>query len=675
MRAQCCAYRFCPFPLGNVTAIEFWAPSKDGARSLFFLLPFFQKIGYNTNGNPPKYYEIPETTMRILYDSRKLCHKTPFGTLTPIQYCTMTVHVPSAVKTTMVSCIINREDGSHAMNADLPYKETQGPYDIFQGTFRVEYPGLYFYYFYISHQSGGFRLFKQGDQTNMEAGDMWQLSCIPADFHTPDWAKGAIIYQVFPDRFNRAGEVDLTGKLEPYTLHKYWHEEIDWKPTPEGIVLNNDFYGGNFKGITEEMDYIASLGTTILYLNPISKSFSNHRYDTGDYKIPDPMLGTIGDFKEMCAAAHKRGIKVILDGVYSHTGSDSLYFNKKGSFPGSGAFQAENSPYRSWYTFYQWPNNYHSWWNFDTLPTINKMDPEFIKYIITDEDSVVAHWLGLGADGFRLDVADELPDEFLKLLYDRVKQIKPDALVLGEVWEDASNKRAYGRRRTYFTNAELDSVMNYPYRTAILNFMRGFDSGAKLKETVMSIAENYPPQVVACNMNLLGTHDTPRILTALVDDFDGTREEKAKRHLSRNQLDVACERLLMASFLQYTLPGCPSLYYGDEAGMEGYKDPFNRRPYPWGREDWDLISHYRRLGQLRKNCEALRLGDIQFFQAGDKHLGFSRSYAGKTVYVYANRSGDPWEIPSGKILLGYSLQLIAPEHLTLGPRGFCIIEE
>jgi len=661
--------------LGNVTAIEFWAPSKDGARSLFFLLPFFQKIGYNTNGNPPKYYEIPETTMRILYDSRKLCHKTPFGTLTPVQYCTMTVHVPSAVKTTMVSCIINREDGSHAMNADLPYKETQGPYDIFQGTFRVEYPGLYFYYFYISHQSGGFRLFKQGDQTNMEAGDMWQLSCIPADFHTPDWAKGAIIYQVFPDRFNRAGEVDLTGKLEPYTLHKYWHEEIDWKPTPEGIVLNNDFYGGNFKGITEEMDYIASLGTTILYLNPISKSFSNHRYDTGDYKIPDPMLGTIGDFKEMCAAAHKRGIKVILDGVYSHTGSDSLYFNKKGSFPGSGAFQAENSPYRSWYTFYQWPNNYHSWWNFDTLPTINKMDPEFIKYIITDEDSVVAHWLGLGADGFRLDVADELPDEFLKLLYDRVKQIKPDALVLGEVWEDASNKRAYGRRRTYFTNAELDSVMNYPYRTAILNFMRGFDSGAKLKETVMSIAENYPPQVVACNMNLLGTHDTPRILTALVDDFDGTREEKAKRHLSRNQLDVACERLLMASFLQYMLPGCPSLYYGDEAGMEGYKDPFNRRPYPWGREDWDLISHYRRLGQLRKNCEALRLGDIQFFQAGDKHLGFSRSYAGKTVYVYANRSGDPWEIPSGKILLGYSLQMIAPEHLTLGPRGFCIIEE
>ena len=613
--------------------------------------------------------------MRILYNSKLLRHKTPFGTLTPDQTCTMTIHVPSAVKATMVSCIINREDGSHSMSADLPYLKTQGLYDIFQGTVHVEYPGLYFYYFYISHPSGGFRLFKQGDETNMEAGDMWQLSCVPSDFHTPDWAKGAIIYQVFPDRFNASGKVDLTGKLEPYTTHKYWYEDVEWRPTPEGIVLNNDFYGGNFRGITEKMDYIASLGTTILYLNPISKSFSNHRYDTGDYKTPDPMLGTEADFTAMCEAAHEHGLKVILDGVYSHTGSDSLYFNKNGNFPGVGAFQSESSPFRSWFTFYQWPHSYNSWWNFDTLPTVNKMDPEFIKYIISDEDSVVAHWLKLGADGYRLDVADELPDEFLKLLYDRVKEINPDALVLGEVWEDASNKRAYGRRRTYFTNAELDSVMNYPFRTAILNFMRGFDSGRGFQDTVMSIAENYPPEVVACNMNLLGTHDTPRILTALVDDFDGSREEKSKRRLSRNQWEVAHERLLMASFLQYMLPGSPSLYYADETGMEGYKDPFNRRPYPWGREDWELVSHYKRLGQLRKNSEVLRLGDIQFFQAGDKHIGFTRSYKGKTVRVYANRSADAWEIPTGKLLLGYNLQVVAPECLVIGPRGFCITEE
>jgi len=303
------------------------------------------------------------------------------------------------------------------------------------------------------------------------------------------------------------------------------------------------------------------------------------------------------------------------------------------------------------------------------------MDPAFIKYIITDEDSVVAHWLRLGADGYRLDVADELPDEFIKLLRDRIKEIKPDAYLLGEVWEDASNKTAYGKRRTYFTGGELDSVMNYPFRTAIINFVRGFDGGKGLKETVMSIVENYPQEVVHCNMNLLGTHDTARILTALVDDFDGSREEKAKRRLSRNSFDVAYDRLLMASFLQYTLPGSPSLYYGDEACMEGYRDPFNRRPYPWGREDPDFMAHFLRLGQLRKEFEALRLGDIQFFEAGDRHIGFTRSYKGRTFRIYVNRSGDPWEIPTHRLYFGMNMKVIAKDHLIIGPRGFCITED
>ena len=612
--------------------------------------------------------------MRILFDSKKLIHKDPFGTLTPDQVCTLNVHIPAEVQAQVVTCVLTRENGEPELLIPMTLAERAGAYEIFRGQFSLKNRGLYFYHFRITHPNGCFRLFKVGDDANMEAGDLWQVSCVPADFKTPDWAKGATIYQVFPDRFHKAGECDLTGKLTPYTVHPYWYEEVEWRPTPEGIVLNNDFYGGNFKGITAKMDYIASLGTTILYLNPISKSFSSHRYDTGDYKVPDPMLGTMEDFREMVKAAHDRGIKVILDGVYSHTGSNSRYFNKDGAFDGKGAYQSVDSPYHSWYTFYQWPYNYNSWWNFNTLPTVNKMDPAFVEFIITGEDSVIAHWLKQGIDGFRLDVADELPDEFLKLLYDRVKEINPDAYVLGEVWEDASNKEAYGKRRTYFTNAELDSVMNYPFRTAILNFMRGWDSGKQLKETVMSIVENYPEQVWQCNMNLLGTHDTPRILTALVDDFDGSREEKARRHLSRNQFDVAHDRLLMASFLQYTLPGSPSLYYGDEACMEGYKDPFNRRPYPWGREDWEFLSHFKRLGQLRKRVEALRLGDIRFFAAGDKHVGFERSYQGKTVKIYANRSADAWEVPYGKILLAYNLQVVGHDCLEVGPRGFCITE-
>ena len=613
--------------------------------------------------------------MRILYDSKLAIYKTPFGTLTPGQSCTLHIHIPAQVGCTHVTCILSHDDGSHAQDVLLKRQRRKGPYEIFSGAFSIPAEGLYFYYFYVHTQTGGFRLFKQGDDTNMEAGDLWQISCVPADFHTPQWAKGATFYQIFPDRFHKSGKCDLTGKLEPYTVHRSWNDEVQWKPNAQGMVLNNDFYGGNFRGIAEKLPYIAQLGTTAIYLNPICKAFSSHRYDTADYKTPDPMLGTQEDFAQLCQQAHELGMRVILDGVFSHTGSNSLYFNREGNFDSCGAYQSQQSPYASWYTFYQWPDNYHAWWGFDTLPTVNKMDPSFLEYVITGEDSVVAHWLNLGADGFRLDVADELPDEFLQLLRQRVKAINPEALVLGEVWEDASSKIAYNKRRTYFTAGELDSVMNYPFRNAIIQFVRGHDSGAGLKETVMSIAENYPPEVVLCNMNLLGTHDTPRILTALVDDFDGSREEKARRHLSRNQLDVAYDRLRTASLLQYTLPGSPSLYYGDEAGMEGYRDPFNRRPYPWGREAPELLSHYQRLGRLRREHEAFRLGDIQFFAAQDKHIGFTRSYEGKTFRVYCNRSGDCWEVPPGQPIMGYNIQVLAPDCLIIGPRGYCVTED
>ena len=613
--------------------------------------------------------------MRILFDSKQPAFKEPFGTLVPDQVCTLHIHIPASVQATKVVCLLI-PDGGEPMEVPMEYRMKKGAYEIFRGTFSLKETGLFFYYFRISNRVGTFRLFKDGDETNMEDGDLWQVSCVPADFTTPDWAKGATIYQVFPDRFYRSGKCDLTGKLEPYTIHEDWYEEVEWRPTPEGVVLNNDFYGGNFRGITEKMDYIASLGTTILYLNPISKSFSSHRYDTGDYKTPDPMLGTKAEFTAMCEAAHARGIKVILDGVYSHTGSDSLYFDKYRTFGGKGAYCSKESPFYDWFTFHQYPDSYNCWWNFDTLPTVKKMEPSFVEYIITGEDSVVEHWLRLGADGYRLDVVDELPNEFVKLLKEKIRAVKPDALLIGEVWEDASNKEAYGQRRRYFVDGVLDSCMNYPFRTAILNFLKDRDDGNALRETVMTILENYPPQVVHCNMNMLGTHDTARILTALVDDFDGSREDKAKRHLSRNQRVVAEERLMMASFLQYMLPGAPSLYYADETGMEGYKDPFNRRTYPWGHEDRFLLAHHQQLGRLRKEFAALRLGDTEFFFSGDQRLGFSRSYEGRKLRIYVNRSGDNWDIPSGKALLyGHNMQTVAPTWMSLGPMGFCVVEE
>ena len=600
--------------------------------------------------------------MRILFDSQEAKYKIPFGTLSQGELCTLNIHIPCSVQATKVTCILDFENGEPGITATLYKDRTEGPYDIFSGCFQLNQPGLYFYYFRIYKPAGSFRLFKYGHDTNMEAGDRWQLTCTPADFTTPDWAKGAVVYQIFPDRFCKVGNADLTGKLEPYTVHTNWNDEVHWRPNEKGQVLNNDFFGGNFRGIAEKMDYIASFGTTIIYLNPISKSFSNHRYDTADYKTPDPMLGTVEDFKALCDAVHKRGIKVILDGVYSHTGSDSHYFQS--------ACQSPDSPYYSWYTFYEYPHRYNSWWGFETLPTVNKLDPAFMDYIIDADDSVVAHWLGLGADGFRLDVVDELPDAFVLRLKNRIRQIRPDALLIGEVWEDASNKISYNIRRRYFVDGALDSCMNYPFRTAILNFVKGRDDGRGFKQTVMTIAENYPPQVLACNMNLLSTHDTPRILTALVDDFEGSREEYASRKLSCEQRALAEQHLLMASFMQFMLPGAPSIYYADEAGMEGHKDPFNRRTYPWGKENEALLSHFRKLGALKKELAVLRLGDVRFFCFESGKIGFSRGLNGEKVNIYINRSNAPWEISGGQVLFDRDLQ-----GAFLAPMGFCITKE
>ena len=614
--------------------------------------------------------------LRILFNSRNASYKEPFGTVTPEQLCTLRVQIPEHCQTREATCRLLREDGSLHTEVPLQRIAVQSPYETWSCRFTLE-EGLYFYFFRITTAHETFSLLRQGEDTNMEAGDWWQLSCVPKNAETPEWAQGAIIYQIFPDRFAKSGNCDLTGKLEPYTVHQNWNEEVHWQPTERGEVLNNDFFGGNFRGITEKLPYLASLGVTMLYLNPISKAFSSHRYDTGDYKTPDPMLGTHADFIQLCREARKLNIHVILDGVFSHTGSNSLYFDRYGAFGGHGAYTDPNSPYRSWYQFYHYPDSYNCWWNFDTLPCVNKMDPSYLEYMIDGQDSVVAHWLRLGADGFRLDVVDELPDEFVLRLKKRMREIKPDALLMGEVWEDASNKIAYDTRRRYFVDGELDSVMNYPYRKAVIDFLRQRDDGKGFREAVMTIAENYPPQVLACCMNHLGTHDTPRILTALMDDFEGSRAEKAARHLSPGQLLVAKERLRMASFLQFVLPGAPSVYYGDEAGMEGYADPLNRRTYPWGREDPDLLAHYRRLGQLRRDNPALRSPAIEFFAAADGRLGFLRSAnrsLAQRVEVYVNRTGDPWQITPGRLLLGHNLETVAPDSLILLPNGFCALE-
>lgn len=609
--------------------------------------------------------------MRILFNSKIDRFKRPFGTLNPAQDCTLHLHVPQSVQTTGVWIVLQSEDGRELRRVPMALATTDGPYEIYEGTFRLDECGLYFYYFFLTTRTTDFPLYKQGNDTNIWAGDLWQLSCVPTDYHVPDSTRGAVMYQIFPDRYYRSGQCDLSDKLGPYSIHEDWYAIPDYLPDRAGEIRNSDFFGGNLRGIMEKLPEIHALGVGYLYLNPIFMAYSNHRYDTCDYKRVDPMLGTQEDFQELCRCAHELGMRVILDGVFSHTGSDSIYFDAQHRF-GGGALTGPESAYYGWYDFIHFPNRYNCWWGIHTLPCVKKLEPSYMDYIIYDDDSVIAHWLALGADGFRLDVVDELPEPFLRALRVRLRELDPDALLIGEVWEDASNKIAYDVRRTYFTGGELDSVMNYPWRTAILRYCAGSDDGSGLGQAIETIVENYPPQVLLCVMNSLSTHDTARALTWLADPFHGTREEKAYRCLTPEARRMGLQRLRMAMALQFVLPGMPCIYYGDEAGMEGYEDPFNRRTYPWGREDESLKHFVERLGNLRKHSDVLRLGDVRVVCAGGGHVQIERTLAGRSVYLSCNNSRETWTLPAGSILIGGLIESTDGRMAQLSPGGFAI---
>ncbi len=587
--------------------------------------------------------------MRILYNSQTIYHKSPFGVLRPEELCVLRVKIPASIRTRRTELILSCDRTGQERAVELFRECTEGDYEVWRGEFSIAEPDLYFYWFVITTENECFRLFRQGEHdTNMEAGETWQLSCVSDAFPVPEWARGAVMYQIMPDRFFKAGDCDLTGKLQPYRIHEDLREIPDYLPDEKGEVHNCDFFGGNLRGITEKLPYIASLGTEILYLNPIFMAYSNHRYDTCDYLRIDPMLGTERDFTELCERAHELGIRVILDGVFSHTGSRSVYFDREREF-GGGACSDPDSPYRSWYKFSHYPDRYDSWWGFPTLPCLDKNNESYRNYIF-GEGGVVETWLRRGADGFRLDVADELPDSFIAGIRHRLRLVNPDAFLLGEVWEDASNKVAYNERRRYFVDAELDGVMNYPWRRAILRFVRGEDDGTELGASLRKLSENYPAEVLSCTMNLLSTHDTARALTELAAPFEGSREEMAAYRLSDAQRVLGLLRLRQASFLQFMLPGCPSVYYGDEAGMEGCKDPFNRAFYPWEDENKELRAHFAALGTLRKASPTLRRGAMRVLEANNGRLVLAREYGDDSIYVYVNLSNEPMAAAHGEVL-------------------------
>ena len=481
---------------------------------------------------------------------------------------------------------------------------------------------------------------KNGLQDAPEKMARWQLT-VYEPTPVPLWFGEGVTYQIFPDRFRRVSLPDVSYMVGRRWLHSAWEDEPVYLPEENGEVTNRDFFGGSLPGITEKLDYLKSLHVTTLYLNPIFEAASNHRYDTADYRSIDPLLGTEEDFRTLCREAHDRGMRVIVDGVFNHTGSNSRYFNAEGYYPELGAAQSRESPYFGWYSFHPWPAQYDAWWGVRTLPAVNEERPDYRDFIFGGEDSVVRRWLRCGADGWRLDVADELPGDFIEGIRAAMDAEKPGAYLLGEVWEDGSNKIAYSRRRRYLLGRETHGLMNYPFRTALLTWLGGGDAAA-FRESMETLRENYPPEAFYGAMNFLGTHDTPRILTLLgAAQTPGTKRERAAYRLSPDERTHGTRKLRLAAMLLYTFPGSPTVFYGDEAGMEGFEDPLNRRTFPWGREDERLTSFFRTLGLLRSQRESLRRGDLRYLYAAGGGLIIERCCGGERTVTALNAGTSP----------------------------------
>lgn len=528
----------------------------------------------------------------ILFDSRSTQHKIPFGAVSTRQKVSFRILVKKSVRASGVAAFVRRHE--HTLRFDFRLNDALGEYEEYLCDFFIEREGTYFYRFEV-YVPGGVLFCGRDAEGKLITGDWlpeWQLTVYKNAYTTPDFIKGGLVYHIFCDRFCKAGKIVMPR----VGVYKEWTDEVG-ETDASGVYRANDFYCGNFAGIIEKLDYLASLGVTALYLSPVFKSNSNHRYDTADYSQVEEMLGGERGLEKLIAEAKKKDMAVILDGVFNHTGSDSVYFNKNGRFPGPGAYQGPTSPYYDWYTFESFPDVYNCWWGIGCVPTIAR---DAVGYQRMIEDKVLKKWTKKGIRGWRLDVVDELSDVFLDDIRSAIKNADDNAVVIGEVWEDASTKVSYGEERRYFQGDQLDGVMNYVYKEAILDYLLHGD-GQAFCNKVNDLAENYPGFALDCCLTLIGSHDTVRAINVLSGAARPTdREERRRYRLTHEEYTLGKKRLLAASALQYFLPGVPSLYYGDEVGLQGFEDPFNRRPFPWNDIDDEILTHYKKLGAIRK---------------------------------------------------------------------------
>ena len=474
-----------------------------------------------------------------------------------------------------------------------------------------------------------------GGARDPEAGGKCQLTAYRLPSPGANKLAGKMIYHIFVDRFFRSGRESVRPGA---TLDPDWDNGVpQYAKQRGGAVANDVFFGGDLWGIAEKLDYISSLGADYIFLSPIFEAASNHKYDTGNYLAVDPSFGGDESLRHLSREAARRGVGLILDGVFAHSGDDSVYFNKYGRYPGIGAYQSQDSPYYSWYDFSRFPNDYACWWGIPILPKIKSAELSYRRFVC---EKVIPKWSAFGAANWRLDVPDELSDEFLDDFRRALDLNSPEGFIIGEVWEDASNKTAYGKRRRYLSSGQLDSVMNYPFRDAVISYLLHGDASF-FRRTVEGILWNYPPHAANSQMNFLGTHDTPRIMTVL----GGAREDAPNKVLAAERLSPDDRRRALrltetAFMLIGILPGALSVFYGDEVGMEGHGDPFCRRPFPWGRENARLLGAIRRLGEIRRTHRVFADGDLAIVSIDENFALIERRTRGECVLCAVNRTNE-----------------------------------
>jgi len=590
--------------------------------------------------------------MRAFHNSREKAYREPFGAVISGGAVSLALDVFDTANVS-VKCRLWTDGIGERILPMFP--EQKDGFIRFRCTVTPAIPQLLWYSFIIEHDGAvSYYGAKRGRTTGIGAvyysePPSFQIT-VYKERKVPDWYKNGIVYQIFPDRFNRGADwrerVEAAMSVEKNGPGKMLVE--DWYQTPhyskdeKGRITCWDFYGGTLSGIEEKLPYLKELGITALYLNPIFEAASNHRYDTADYLKLDTMLGEEDRFEAFAKKAESYGISIILDGVFNHTGCDSIYFNRYKNYGEGGAFHQKDSPYRSWFKIKD-DNSYECWWGVDDLPDLQENDPDYREFIL-GKNGVVRKWLKAGAKGWRLDVADELPDDFIAGIKSAVVETLGDeGLLMGEVWEDASNKISYGELRRYFLGDELDTVMNYPLRDALIGLLTYKTDAKDAAEQLMQLYENYPHEAFYSALNLIGSHDRARILTMLGDapEQDSmTPEQRRDYKLDEGKRTLAKRRLWLAALVQMTMPGVPCIYYGDEAGMEGYSDPYNRAAYPWGKEDADIQAIYRNAIALRKQIDVFVDGDFKPFALNSDVFGFARSKGEKAAIVVVNRSRD-----------------------------------